>query len=107
MVKKGFSCVKLTWNDPDRHHSILGESLAVPSRGVLLFLVVAWVTIFPSEALAYLDPGTGSLVIQSVVAALAAAAFGLRLYWRRIRMWFKRPGTQSDSPSDGTPGGTV
>jgi hypothetical protein len=68
-------------------------------------VVVAWMTIFPSEALAYLDPGTGSLIVQSVIAGIAAAGFGLRLYWRRIRAWVdNRPrggGESSKKPSAG------
>lgn len=62
----------------------------------ILFLVIVWVTIFPSEAFAYLDPGTGSLVVQSVIAALAAVGYGLRLYWGRIRVWLKRPADRSE-----------
>ncbi|HEX2120107.1 MAG TPA: hypothetical protein VHL59_00560 [Thermoanaerobaculia bacterium] len=56
---------------------------------------------FPPEALAYLDPGTGSLIVQSLIAALAAVGYGLRLYWGRIRLWFKRP--EDDSSSGGPP----
>jgi hypothetical protein len=55
------------------------------------FIVAVWVTIFPSQAFGYLDPGTGSLIVQSVIAALAAAGFALRLYWSKVRAWFKWP----------------
>jgi hypothetical protein len=58
----------------------------------LLIAIVIWVTVFPPKAFAYLDPGTGSLVVQSVIAAVAAVGVTLRLYWGRIRAWFKRPG---------------
>lgn len=56
----------------------------------MTIVVLAWMTIFPSEAFAYLDPGTGSLIVQSVIAAIAAAGFALRLYWGRIRVWAAR-----------------
>jgi hypothetical protein len=56
-----------------------------------LLIVAVWVTVFPSQAFAYLDPGTGSLIVQSVIAALAAAGFALRLYWNKVRGWFKWP----------------
>ncbi|HKR66322.1 MAG TPA: hypothetical protein VJZ00_21515 [Thermoanaerobaculia bacterium] len=42
----------------------------------------------------YLDPGTGSLIVQSLVAAIAAVGFGMRLYWRRMTAWFKRKGSR-------------
>ena len=35
--------------------------------------------------LAYLDPGTGSLIIQGLIAAFAGAAIALRAYWKRIQ----------------------
>ena len=53
---------------------------------VLLLLIVA----LTRDVHAYLDPGTGSLVFQTVVAALAAAAYALRSYWGRIRTLFSR-----------------
>jgi hypothetical protein len=54
-------------------------------------VVAVWVTVFPSQAFAYLDPGTGSLIVQSVIAALAAAGFALRLYWSKVQVWLKWP----------------
>jgi hypothetical protein len=56
-------------------------------------LILIWTALFPTEAFAYLDPGTGSLIVQSLIAALAAAGFALRLYWGRIRSWFQRSGS--------------
>lgn len=35
-------------------------------------------------AYAYLDPGTGSILIQGLLAAIAGAAMTIKLYWRRI-----------------------
>jgi hypothetical protein len=38
----------------------------------------------------YLDPGTGSLLLQAIVGGVAAAAVTARLYWRRITRVFRR-----------------
>ncbi|MFL6244704.1 MAG: hypothetical protein ACJ74H_01670 [Thermoanaerobaculia bacterium] len=66
----------------------------------IVFIVVAWMAIFPPAAQAYLDPGTGSLIVQSVIAAIAAVGFGLRHYWGRIRAWVHKPrGHQNSSES--------
>ena len=46
--------------------------------------------LFSRDVYAYLDPGTGSLVFQTVVAALAAVAYGVRTYWGRSRTLFGR-----------------
>jgi hypothetical protein len=34
--------------------------------------------------LGYLDPGSGSMILQAVVGGLAAAGVMARLYWRRL-----------------------
>lgn len=77
------------------------------AKAKILFVILAWMTIFPSEAFAYLDPGTGSLIVQSVIAAIAAAGFTLRLYWGRVRSLFKRSRKLEVSPSKRPPGGVV
>jgi hypothetical protein len=35
--------------------------------------------------LAYIDPGSGSFILQALVAALAGAAVVIHAYWRRIK----------------------
>jgi hypothetical protein len=34
--------------------------------------------------IAYLDPGTGSMLAQLLVGGFAAAGVALKLYWRRL-----------------------
>ena len=34
--------------------------------------------------LAYLDPGSGSMLVQLLVGGVAAAAVALKLYWYRL-----------------------
>ena len=34
--------------------------------------------------LAYLDPGTGSMLVQLIVGGFAAAGVAIKLYWRRL-----------------------
>lgn len=70
----------------------MGGVLTVPARATHIFaLVILLGTLFPADALAYLDPGTGSLFIQSVIAAIAAAGYAVRVYWSRIQLLWKRP----------------
>jgi hypothetical protein len=35
-------------------------------------------------SLAYLDPGSSSVILQMLAGGLAAAAVTLRLFWRRV-----------------------
>lgn len=37
----------------------------------------------------YLDPGTGSMVIQVVLAALLSVGVLVRVFWNKISSWFK------------------
>jgi hypothetical protein len=42
------------------------------------------------DAFAYVDPGTGSYVLQLIMAGLLAAAFALKSYWRNITAFLSR-----------------
>jgi hypothetical protein len=37
---------------------------------------------------AYIDPGTGSYIIQVAVAAIAAVGFGIKIFWGNIKKFF-------------------
>jgi len=41
-----------------------------------------------NTAYAYLDPGTGSALLQGILAALAAIAVAAKLYWHRLLRFF-------------------
>jgi hypothetical protein len=40
------------------------------------------------QAHAYLDPGSGSMMIQLVLAGVAGLGVAIRVYWRRILAFF-------------------
>jgi len=50
-----------------------------------LFAGVMALTGDPSPAHAYVDPGVGSYILQVVIGTIAAAGFGVKIFWRRIR----------------------
>ena len=48
--------------------------------------IVATVALLASSpSYAYLDPGTGSIILQSILAGIAVAIGFLRLYWQRFK----------------------
>ena len=51
---------------------------------------------------AYLDPGTGSMILQAIVATLAGAAVAITAYWQKIRTFFRRRSRGSE-PSETAP----
>lgn len=48
-----------------------------------MFFVLPY--IFVSSAYAYIDPGTGSMIIQAVIAAVAAVSVSIGIFWRRLK----------------------
>ncbi len=53
------------------------RKLALAGVALLPFIV-------PAEARAYLDPGTGSAIIQMAIAAVVGGLFVLKTYWRKV-----------------------
>lgn len=41
-------------------------------------------------AYGYIDPGTGSLIIQSIIGAIAAIGVTMKLYWHKLKVFFAR-----------------
>ena len=51
-----------------------------------LVILLFW----PLDVFAYLDPGTGSVIIQSLIAAVAAVGYAIKIYWYKISSLFSR-----------------
>ena len=47
-------------------------------------LVAAALLFFEARAAAYLDPGTGSMLLQALLGGAAAVGVIAKLYWRRV-----------------------
>jgi len=65
-------------------------------QGALIVLGVG--TLFPPPAHAYLDPGSGSMMVQLLLAGLAGVLVAIKLFWRRVVAYFARSkdGTAED-----------
>jgi hypothetical protein len=58
---------------------------------ITTFVIVLLYTIgFPKQALAYLDPGSGSMMLQLVLGGAAGLIVVLKLYWKSIVSSFQR-----------------
>tara|TARA_B110000444_G_C18605820_1_gene485267 strand:+ start:32 stop:238 length:207 start_codon:yes stop_codon:yes gene_type:complete len=44
--------------------------------------------LFNNQAFAYLDPGTGSIILQAILGAIAAGASWCAIYWQKIKDFF-------------------
>ncbi len=73
-----------------------------------LTVLTALTLLAASPAYAYLDPGTGSILVQALLAGLAVGSAAVAAFWSRIRQLFVRrprpdqPETGSDA-NDSTP----
>lgn len=52
------------------------------------------------EAWAYVDPGTGSYVLQTLVAGALGAAFAVKTFWGSIKAWLSRSLGKGKRPPD-------
>ncbi|MFK7730014.1 MAG: hypothetical protein AB8B48_00180 [Pseudomonadales bacterium] len=58
-------------------------------------LLAMLVLLQPATAFAYLDPGTGSMILQGLIAAIAVAGVTIRTYWYRIMQFFGKEPPQT------------
>jgi len=61
-----------------------------------LMLLAVGPFLLMSQASAYIDPGTASVVWQFILAVLLGAAFTVRLYWTRIKDAFRKKSDKSE-----------
>ncbi len=66
----------------------------------VLFLIALFVfspLFYPTKAFAYLDPGTGSILLQAILAGVAGAGVVFKLFWGRIMGFFHSKGSKDAS----------
>ncbi len=56
-----------------------------------------------SPAWAYLDPGSGSMLLQLLLGGLAGLGVIVRLYWHRVQDFFGVRKKTDDPPDTGSP----
>ncbi|NOR19785.1 MAG: hypothetical protein GQ538_06815 [Xanthomonadales bacterium] len=52
-----------------------------------ILITVLLLLIF-TDAMAYLDPGTGSMLLQVILGGVAAVGVAIKLYWHKLRAAF-------------------
>ena len=53
----------------------------------LIFALV----LIAKPAYAYIDPGTGSMLLQSILAIVAMLGSGIAVFWRQLKNLLKKP----------------
>jgi dolichol kinase len=74
--------------------NVMRKTLALTFAGLLA-------TIFYSApAYAYLDPGTGSIILQLLLGGVAGGLVIFKLYWARLKSFFVRDPKPQDKSED-------
>ena len=66
---------------------------------MFLFLIVGLIS-YTSPAYAYLDPGTGSMLLQGLIAGLAVIMSFLSIYWQKVKAFFVKQKPDIDIDTD-------
>ena len=62
---------------------------SLPSLVFVFFIfILGFLAAFPPAAQAYLDPGSGSMLLQILLGGTAGLAVLLKLYWQRLLLMF-------------------
>jgi hypothetical protein len=69
--------------------------------GSVFVIVVFLVLVCARPAYAYLDPGSGGMMVQLLLGGFAGAAVLVRLYWRQllIRVGLRKPDMSNENDS--------
>tara|TARA_B100001057_G_scaffold2756_1_gene2550 strand:- start:7956 stop:8171 length:216 start_codon:yes stop_codon:yes gene_type:complete len=55
-----------------------------------LYLTIIILTISTNRAFAYLDPGTGSIILQAILGFIAATLATLSFYWNKVKIFLSK-----------------
>ena len=50
------------------------------------WILIVLLILLAEPAFAYLDPGTGSMLLQVILGGIAAVGVALKLFWHKIRV---------------------
>ncbi len=65
-----------------------------------LLAAVAVYALATGDAFAYLDPGTGSIIIQGIIGAIAGGLVVGRMYWHKFKGLFSRSKATGAAPGE-------
>ena len=71
---------------------LLERAKGTPMMKISLFLLLAIFILgqFPEKAYAYLDPGTGSMLIQGLLAFIFSLLTFMGIFWNHLKKYFNR-----------------
>ncbi len=58
-------------------------------KTIQFMFILMFTLTFAHNAYAYLDPGSGSYMLQILLGTLVAGFFAIKQYWHRLKYFFK------------------
>ena len=55
---------------------------------IFFFIIIIYSFSFITPSYAYLDPGSASIILQSILGSIAAVGATIGLYWKKIKNIF-------------------
>ena len=52
--------------------------------------VIIFSLILSTNSYAYIDPGSGSIILQAIIAAFAGAGTAITIYWKKVKLFFSK-----------------
>jgi len=68
-----------------------------------VFFLILYLVLFPKKAEAYLDPGTGSYVLQILMAALFGGLFLFKSWWKEAKHIVTKIFSRKEAPTSEKP----
>ena len=65
----------------------------------ILISSFVFVILFNNKAFAYLDPGTGSIIVQMIIGGLVGVGIAIKVFWYRIKTALS-PGFKKNNSDD-------
>ena len=88
------------FHSPDSRGNTLSR-ISFRSLGIHAVLSLALlICLLPAAAYAYIDPGTGSFVIQGIIAGVVGAGVVIKMFWHRIKSAFGGKSALEDDDTD-------
>ena len=56
----------------------------------LPLIVISLSLLVSNSAEAYIDPGTGSLILQGILGVIAATITSITIFWNKIKIFLKK-----------------
>lgn len=66
------------------------------------FFSALYLVVVPMPAHAYLDPGTGSYILQIAAAAIFGSLFALKVWWRQVTGFISKMFGRKEKKSEKT-----